>query len=98
MVNHIELTPVGEMLYEEFLEPFKLSQNALAAAIFVPPNRIHQIVKGTRRITADTDLRLCRFFALSEGFFLRYQENIELRLAKRRILTELNAIKQIKPL
>ena len=58
MTEYIELTTVGEMLKEEFIEPFNLTQNALANAIFVPPNRIHQIIKGQRRITADTDLRL----------------------------------------
>ena len=58
MTEYIELTTVGEMLKEEFIEPFGLTQNALANAIFVPPNRIHQIIKGQRRITADTDLSI----------------------------------------
>ena len=57
MTEYIELTTVGEMLKQEFIEPFNLTQNALANAIFVPPNRIHQIIKGQRRITADTDLQ-----------------------------------------
>lgn len=96
MVEYIELTPVGEMLKEEFIDAFGISQNALAKAIFVPPNRIHQIIKGDRRITADTDLRLCKYFGMSEGFFIGYQEEIERRQAKRKIAEELNNIKSIQ--
>lgn len=94
MTEYIELPTIGEILKEEFMEPYGLSQNALARAIFVPPNRIHQILKGTR-ITADTDLRLCKYFGMSEGYFLRMQENIELRQAKRLIAKELDNIKRI---
>jgi len=93
---YIPLPTVGEILKEEFMEPYELSQNALARAIFVPPNRINQILKGIRRITADTDLRLCKFFGMSEGYFLRLQENIELRQAKRNIFPEINNIKPIQ--
>jgi len=96
MTDYIELPTIGEILKEEFVEPFGLSQNALANAIFVPPNRIHQIIKGDRRITADTDLRLTKFFGLSEGYFLRMQENIELRLAKRKIENELSKINPLR--
>ncbi|MGL5941695.1 MAG: HigA family addiction module antitoxin [Waterburya sp.] len=83
---------VGEILKEEFLEEIGMSQNALAKAIGVPSNRIHAIVNGTRRVTADTDLRLCRFFGLSEGYFLRLQNTYELMEAKRslgKVLTEI---------
>ncbi len=83
---------VGEILKEEFLEEIGMSQNALAKAIGVPVNRIHAIVNGTRRVTADTDLRLCRFFGLSEGYFLRLQNAYELMEAKRNlgeVLTEI---------
>lgn len=62
-----------------------ISQNALAKAIAVPANRIHAIVNGTRRVTADTDLRLCRYFRLSEGYFLRLQNAYELIEAKRKL-------------
>lgn len=96
MTEYIELTTVGEMLKEEFIEPFGLSQNALANALFVPPNRIHQIIKGVRRITADTDLRLTKFFGLTQGYFLRYQEDYELRIARRKIANEINSIQPIK--
>jgi addiction module HigA family antidote len=60
----------GEILLEEFLKPMALSQNALARAVHVAPRRINEIVLGKRDITADTDLRLARYFGLSEGFFL----------------------------
>ncbi len=76
---------VGEILKEEFLDEIGMSQNALAKAIAVPANRIHAIVNGTRRVTADTDLRLCRYFGLSEGYFLRLQNAYELMEAKRKL-------------
>jgi len=63
----------GEILLQEFLLPMQLSQNALARAIHVPPRRINEIVLGKRVVTADTDLRLARYFGLSEGFFLGLQ-------------------------
>lgn len=84
----------GEILKIEFLEELGLSQNALAKAIIVPPNRINAIVNGTRRITADTDLRLCKYFGLSEGYWLRLQNSYETMEAKRLIA---NQIKKIKP-
>lgn len=73
----------GEVLMSEFLEPLSMSQNALARAIGVPPRRINEIVLGKRAITADTDLRLARYFNMSEGFFLRLQANYELLERKR---------------
>jgi antitoxin HigA-1 len=82
----------GEILAEEFLKPFGLSQNALARAIRVPPRRINEIVLGQRAITADTDLRLARYFGMSEGFFLGLQTDYDLRAKKREIGKELSAI------
>jgi addiction module HigA family antidote len=82
----------GDILKHEFLEPAGLSQNALAKAIAVPPNRIHAIVHGTRRVTADTDLRLCHFFRLSEGYFLRLQNAYETLAAKRHLKSVLAGI------
>ncbi|MBY0281726.1 MAG: HigA family addiction module antidote protein [Alphaproteobacteria bacterium] len=82
----------GEILKTEFLGPLHLSQNALAKAINVPSNRIHAIINGTRSITADTDLRLCRFFGLSDGYWLRLQNLYELMEAKRELMTKLNLI------
>ena len=96
MSDYIELTTVGEMLKDEFIDGFNITQNALAKAIFVPPNRIHQIVNNQRRITADTDLRLTKFFGLSQGYFLRYQEDYELRVARRKISEEIERIRPIK--
>jgi antitoxin HigA-1 len=87
----------GEILKEEFLNEIGLSQNQLAHAIGVPPNRIHAIVNGTRNITADTDLRLCRFFALTEGYFLRLQNAFDTLEAKRSIMAQVAKIKPYKP-
>ena len=98
MTKLIECTTVGEMLKEEFIVPFKLTQKSLANAIFVPPNRIHKIIKGQRRITADTDLRLTKLFGLSQGYFLRYQEDYELRIARREIADDIAKIQPIKAL
>lgn len=82
----------GEILAEEFLKPFGLSRNALARAVRVPPRRINEIVLGQRAITADTDLRLTRYFGMSEGFFLGLQTDYDLRVKKREIAKELSAI------
>jgi addiction module HigA family antidote len=84
-MTKIKLQTTGEILKEEFIVPYGLSQNALAKAIDVPANRIHQIVTGKRTITADTDLRLCKFFGLTDGFFLRLQEDYEIRITKRKM-------------
>ena len=70
---------------EEFLKPLGLSQNALARAIQVPPRRINEIVLGKRAITADTDLRLARYFGLSDGFFLGLQADYDLMERRREI-------------
>ena len=83
----------GEILKIEFLDELELSQNALAKAISVPPNRINAIVNGTRRVTADTDLRLCKYFGLSEGFWLRLQNTYETMEAKRTIEKQIARIK-----
>lgn len=82
----------GEILAEEFLKPFDPSQNALARAVRVPPRRINEIVLGQRAITADTDLRLTKYFGLSEGYFLGLQTDYDLRIKKREIAKELSAI------
>ena len=75
----------GEILLEEFLKPMGLSQSALARAIGVPPRRINEIVLGKRAVTADTDLRLARYFGMSDGFFLGLQTDYELEEQKRRL-------------
>ena len=86
----------GEILRSEFLDQTGLSQNQLAHAIKVPPNRIHAIVNGTRDITGDTDLRLCKFFGLSEGYFLRLQNAFDTVEAKRAIGSVVASIKPYK--
>jgi antitoxin HigA-1 len=87
----------GEILKQEFLVEIGMSQNQLAQAIGVPGNRIHAIVNSTRDITADTDLRLCRFFGLSEGYFLRLQNAFDTLEAKRRLSADIARIKPYKP-
>ena len=83
----------GEILVEEFLKPMELSQSALAKAIGVPPRRINEIVLGKRAITADTDLRLARYFDMSEGFFIGLQTDYELMERKRAIGDKLKTIR-----
>lgn len=82
----------GEILRYEFLDEIGMSQNQLADHINVPRNRIHAIVKGLRSITADTDLRLCKFFRLSEGYFLRLQNSYDTMEAKRSIAKQVDKI------
>lgn len=88
----IDVPHIGEVLQKEFLEPLGLSQNALANAINVPPNRINAIIRGLRSVTADTDLRLTKYFGLSKGYFLRMQNNFELLTSERTIESDLSRI------
>ena len=83
----------GEILLEEFLRPMALSQTALANAIQVAPRRINEIVLGKRAVTADTDLRLARYFGMSEGFFLQLQADHELMARRRELGEQLKAIR-----
>ena len=91
------LAPVspGEMLAEEFLTPLGMSKYRLAKSIGVPAQRIGDIVSGKRGITAGTDLRLCRFFGLSDGWWLRLQADYDTRVAKKVLAADL---KKITPL
>lgn len=82
----------GEILLEEFLKPMEISQNALARAVHVPPRRINEIVLGKRAMTADTDLRLARYFGMSEGFFLGLQSDFDLMERRRAIENDLSTI------
>jgi len=72
----------GEVLLEEFLLPMGITQYRLAKEIAVPQRRIGEIVAGRRSITADTDLRLCKFFGLSDGYWLRGQQHYDSEMAK----------------
>jgi addiction module HigA family antidote len=95
-----ELEPVtpGELLREEFLVPMGISQYRLAKEIDVPPQRINEIVKGRRSITADTDLRLCRFFGLSKGYWLRAQAAYDTEVTEPNLAETLKKIKPWKRL
>ena len=95
--DHIHNPHAGDILQHEFMTELSLSQNALARAIAVPANRIHGIVGGLRRITADTDLRLCTYFGLSEGYFLRLQNLYETMEAKQEIADQLAQIIPYQP-
>lgn len=90
-----KLKPVtpGELLLEEFLKPMGLSRYRLAKEIGVPAQRIGDIVAGKRAITADTDLRLCRFFGLSNGYWLRAQAAHDTEVAERALGAKLAKIK-----
>ena len=72
----------GEMLEEEFLKPLGLSKYRLAKDIGVPAQRVGDIVAGKRAVTADTDLRLCRYFGLSDGWWLRGQASYDTAIAR----------------
>src|SRR5450759_5129311 len=91
-----KLKPVtpGELLLEEFLKPMGISKYRLAKEIRVPAQRIGEIVAGRRAITADTDLRLCRFFCLSNGYWLRAQVAYDTEVAQAELA---ETLQQIKP-
>jgi len=86
-MNETVLDPIhpGTILLEEFLQPFGLSQYRLAKSISVPPRRINEIVHGKRSITADTALRLARFFGTTERFWLNLQVRYDLEVEKGRL-------------
>jgi len=88
-----KLAPVhpGEILTEEFLKPMSLSQNALARGLGVPPRRINEIVHGKRRVTADTALRLARFFRMSPEFWMGLQMDYELDVESDRLAGRLTS-------
>ncbi len=93
-MNRLEPVTPGEILLEEFLKPMGLSQYRLAKEIAVPAQRISEIVAGKRSVTADTDLRLCRFFGLSNGYWLRAQAAYDTEVAERTLAP---VLKKIKP-
>jgi addiction module HigA family antidote len=82
----------GDFLLEDFLRPIGMSQTALAKAVCVPPRRINEIVLGKRSVTADTDLRLSRYWGVSEGFWLRLQADHDLMERRRQLGPELEKI------
>ena len=85
MATKLPAVHPGEILLEEFLKPLEISQYRLAKDISVPPRRINEIVHGTRAITADTALRLSRYFDTSERFWLNLQARYDLEVEKERL-------------
>jgi addiction module HigA family antidote len=94
MMRTVQPVTPGEMLEEEFLKPLGLTKYRLAKDIGVPAQRIGEIVAGRRAITADTDLRLCRYFGLSDGWWLRGQAAYDTIIAKEMLKKELNQIQR----
>jgi addiction module HigA family antidote len=82
----------GEILLEDLMKPLGLSQNALARALKVSPRRINELVHGKRAVSAETDLRLARYFNLHEGFFLGLQADFDLMEQKRKLGDRLDEI------
>jgi antitoxin HigA-1 len=95
MARHPKADHPGLVLEDAFLRPLGLSQNALAAMIGVPSNRINDIVRGRRGITADTDLRLARVFGVEEGSWLQLQNDYDIAVARQVAGME---IRKIRPL
>ena len=86
---------VGEMLIEEFLEPLGWSKYRLAKELGVDQTRVGEIISGKRAVTADTDLRLCKLFGLTDGWWLRLQVGLDVALKKVEIASELDGIKTV---
>ena len=96
MAHNDNIPTIGEVLDLEFLKPMNISQNALAKALGIPQNRISDIINGKRGVSADTDLRLCKYFGLSDGYFTGMQMDFERIAAKRKLQNELKKITPIK--
>ena len=92
MEMKIEAPTIGEILQEEFMEPLGVSAYALSKAINVPTSRIQDILHNRRKITADTSLRLAKYFGVSDRYFLNMQNDIDVRELKQKIIIELSAI------
>ena len=85
MADKLKNIHPGEILLEEFLKPYDLSQNRIAREIGVSPRRINEIVLGKRSVTADTALRLARYFEMSESFWMGLQADYDLEETRRRL-------------
>ena len=88
--------PPGEILYEEFMRPLGISINALARDLHVPPNRISEIVHGKRAITADTALRLGKYFNVSPEIWLGLQADYDIRVAQRTVWPDIEPMIRIR--
>ena len=95
MSRIIETPTVGEILFEEFMNPLGISAYRLAKEIGVPTSRIQDILHGRRKITAETSLRLAKYFGVSEKYFLNIQNDIDIRNLKNQISESLNAIHSV---
>jgi addiction module HigA family antidote len=96
MPENVDVPNIGEVLAQEFLGPMNISQNALAKALGIPQNRLSDIINRKRGISADTDLRLCRYFGLTDGYFTGMQADFERIAARRKIQEELKKIVPLK--
>ena len=96
MASIPKVPTVGEVLAGEFLQPMNISQNALAKALGIPQNRLSDIINGKRGVSADTDLRLCKYFGLTDGYFSGLQMDFERIAAKRKLQKELKKIVPLK--
>lgn len=92
----IEPIHPGEILMEDFIEGLGITQNKLAVSIGVPPRRINEIVHGKRGVTADTAIRLARYFGTSEEFWMNLQSNYELRLESRALREQIDLISPLQ--
>lgn len=92
ITDKVEPIHPGEVLLEDFIEGFGITQNKLSVSIGVPPRRINEIVHGKRAITADTALRLAKYFGTSAGFWLNLQTHYDLDLAEDRVASQIDAI------
>lgn len=92
MENYIETPKMSEILSEEFMVPLGLSAYKLAQEIHVPVSRIQDILHDRRKITADTSLRLAKFFGVSDKYFLDIQDDIDIRNTKIQIMDDINSI------
>jgi len=97
MERHIDTPTAGEILWEEFMEPMGISAYKLAQEIHVPASRIQDILHNRRKITADTSLRLAKYFGVSERYFLDIQNDIDIRNLKIGLSAELDTIPTFVP-
>ncbi len=96
MSKSIKTPTIGEILQEEFMGPMNISAYRLAKDIHVPTSRIQDILHDRRKITADTSLRLSKYFGVSEKYFLDMQNDIDIRIAKETMQNELMNIVELK--
>ena len=96
MASYIPTPTIGKILLEEFMEPMKLTAYKLAQDIHVPTSRIQDILHDRRKITADTSLRLAKYFGVSDRYFLDLQNDIDIRNVKERMAKEIDGIHTLK--